>query len=88
MATLGDLLEIQEACVSARTDDPAEVRAWIEEIGIENDAFEELLEIIGSGAKFAAAMAQKMGVPPSRYMAALFASGFELGVRYQQTREP
>lgn len=82
-----ELVQISEQCVSGQTLDPQELLLWLDSIDVDRDAFSQMGKVAGSAALIAARAAKAADVPAEAFLNAVWASGFELGVRVQQARE-
>ena len=82
-----ELMAIQEACVSNKAESTKEVLEWLDSIGVEREAFARLTVTVSNAGLILAEAAQQAGIPAGEFLSAIYAAGFEFGVRVQQARE-
>lgn len=81
------LLEIQKECVSASSDDSYALFRWLTSVGISPVEFGKFLDHMGDAISELVPLFEARGEETTDIMTALYAAGFELGIRFQQVRE-
>lgn len=81
--TYEQLMEVQNNCVSMRGD-TSKLLAWINELGIRTEDFARLMDDLGDAASH---FQDIPDIDTDLLWGAIYAAGFELGVRFQQARE-
>jgi hypothetical protein len=76
-----ELQALQMKCTA--TENPEDVRAWIEEQGIDPGGFNTYIQRFGT---IASTLLEEAG--PEKFAMGIFGCGFEMGVRFQQEKEP
>lgn len=84
--TYDELVEVGEHCVS-RTRDPAALLAWVEALGISIEVLNRYAQTVARAGVLAAERSVEEGFSITDVLAGIYCSGFEFGVRFQQSRE-
>ena len=83
--TFKDLVEIMQNCTSAEKD-KEELVAWVTSLGIPQSEMAEFLDFAGNTFAAVGKVLMTRDVRPEEFLSAVYAAGFEMGVRFQETR--
>lgn len=83
--TFNDLVEIMQNCTSAERDRD-ELVAWVDSLGIPQTEMAEFLDFAGNTFAAVGKVLMTKDVQPQEFLSAVYAAGFEMGVRFQEQR--